>query len=181
MTDLDVEQIRKDFPIFDRQINGQRIVYLDSAASSQKPRVVIETMDRFYETSYAPTHRTRWSAGGVGAPLSDWRDYDSVYTERLMKLPKNNPDGYRRTAPRFAADRLHGRMLLIHGTMDDNVHMQNSVQFAYELQKAGKPFEMMVYAKQRHGFSDPALIKHQHQLELDFVLRAAGVPASGTN
>ena len=98
-------------------------------------------------TAYALTHSTSWSAGIVGAPVTDWRDYDSIYTERLMKLPKNNPDGYRRTAPRFAADRLNARMLLIHGTMDDNVHMQNSVQFAYELQKAGKPFEMMVYAE----------------------------------
>jgi cysteine desulfurase/selenocysteine lyase len=60
MTDLDVERIRKDFPILDRQINGRRIVYLDSAASSQKPRSVIETMDRFYETSYAPTHRSAY-------------------------------------------------------------------------------------------------------------------------
>ena len=58
MTDLDVERVRKDFPIFDREINGRRIVYLDSAASSQKPRAVLETMERFYETSYAPTHRS---------------------------------------------------------------------------------------------------------------------------
>ena len=100
-----------------------------------------------FMTAYALTHSTSWSAGIVGAPVTDWRDYDSVYTERLMKLPQHNADGYRRTAPRFAADRLNARMLLIHGTMDDNVHMQNSVQFAYELQKAGKPFEMMVYAE----------------------------------
>ena len=60
MTDLDVERIRKDFPVLDRQINGQRIVYLDSAASSQKPRVVLDTMQRFYETSYAPTHRSAY-------------------------------------------------------------------------------------------------------------------------
>ena len=77
--------------------------------------------------------------------MTDWRNYDTVYTERFMKTPQNNPDGYRRTAPRFAAANLHGRMLLLHGTMDDNVHMQNSVQFAYELQRAGKSFEMMVY------------------------------------
>jgi len=131
-----------------------------------------------FMTAYAITHSTSWSAGVVGAPVSDWRDYDSVYTERLMKLPKNNPDGYRRTAPRFAADRLRGKMLLIHGTTDDNVHMQNSVQFAYELQRAGKQFEMMFYAKQRHGFSDPLLIKHVHQLEYDFVMRAVAAPPS---
>jgi dipeptidyl-peptidase-4 len=131
-----------------------------------------------FMTAYALTHSTSWSAGVVGAPVSDWRDYDSIYTERLMKLPKNNPDGYRRTAPRFAAATLHGRMLLIHGTMDDNVHMQNSVQFAYELQKAGKPFEMMVYAKQRHGFTDPLLIKHLQQLTFDFVMRNVGAGAA---
>ena len=131
-----------------------------------------------FMTAYAITHSTSWAAGVVGAPVADWRDYDSVYTERLMKLPKNNPDGYRRTAPRLAADKLQAKMLLVHGTMDDNVHMQNSVQFAYELQRLGKPFEMMVYAKQRHGFSDPLLIKHVHQLEYDFVMRAVASQAA---
>jgi dipeptidyl-peptidase-4 len=134
-----------------------------------------------FMSAYAMTHSTSWSAGIVGAPVTDWRDYDTVYTERLMKLPKNNPDGYRRTAPRFAADKLQGRMLLLHGTMDDNVHMQNSVQFAYELQKAGKPFEMMVYPKSRHGIGDARLNTHLRQLMFDFVMRAIGgeTPASG--
>jgi dipeptidyl-peptidase-4 len=127
-----------------------------------------------FMTAYALTHSTSWSAGIVGAPVTDWRDYDTVYTERLMKLPKNNADGYRRTAPRFAADRLQGRLLLLHGTMDDNVHMQNSVQFAYELQRAGKPFEMMVYPKSRHGIADGRLNSHLRQLMFDFVMRAIG-------
>ena len=127
-----------------------------------------------FMTAYAMTHSTSWSAGIVGAPVTDWRDYDSIYTERLMKLPKNNPDGYRRTAPRFSADKLQGRMLLLHGTMDDNVHMQNSVQFAYELQRAGKPFEMMVYPKSRHGISDGRLNSHLRQLMFDFTMRAVG-------
>jgi dipeptidyl-peptidase 4 len=135
-----------------------------------------------FMAAYALTHSTSWSAGIVGAPVTDWRDYDSVYTERLMKLPQHNADGYRRTAPRFAADRLNARMLLVHGTMDDNVHMQNSVQFAYELQKAGKAFEMMVYAKSRHGFADQRLIAHLRQTMFDFVKRvtepAAPVPPS---
>jgi dipeptidyl-peptidase-4 len=93
-----------------------------------------------------------------------------------MKAPDHNPDGYRRTAPRFAAANLHGRLLLIHGTMDDNVHMQNSEQFAYELQKAGKPFEMMIYPRQRHGFSDPLLNAHLRQLMFDFIVRSASAP-----
>jgi dipeptidyl-peptidase-4 len=128
-------------------------------------------------TAYAMTHSTSWSAGIAGAPVTDWRDYDTVYTERLMKLPKSNPDGYRRTAPRFAADRLQGRLLLLHGTMDDNVHVQNSVQFAYELQKAGKPFEMMLYPRSRHGVSDGRQNTHLRQLMFDFVMRAIGAEA----
>jgi dipeptidyl-peptidase-4 len=101
-----------------------------------------------------------------------------------MKTPQNNPDGYRRTAPRFAADRLHGRMLLIHGTIDDNVHMQNSLQFAYELQRAGKTFETMFYPRQRHGFADARLNTHLRQLMYDFVMRTMGPRAAesaGTN
>jgi dipeptidyl aminopeptidase/acylaminoacyl peptidase len=71
-------------------------------------------------------------------------------------------------------------MLLLHGTMDDNVHMQNSMQFAYELQKAGKPFEMMVYPKSRHGIADGRLNSHLRQLMFDFVMRAVGDETSAT-
>ena len=131
-----------------------------------------------FMAAYALTHSTSWSAGIVGAPVTDWRDYDTIYTERYMKTPQNNPNGYRRTAPRFASDKLHGRMLLIHGTTDDNVHMQNSVQFAYELQRAGKPFEMMFYPRQRHAFSDARLNAHLRQLMFDFVMRTIGTPTS---
>ena len=127
-----------------------------------------------FMTAYALTHSTSWAAGIVGAPVSDWRDYDTVYTERLMKMPQNNPEGYRKASPRFAADRLHGRMLLMHGTTDDNVHMQNSVQFTYELQRAGKLFEQMFYARSRHAFGDPLLEKHRYQTMFDFVMRTIG-------
>ncbi|HXE80537.1 MAG TPA: prolyl oligopeptidase family serine peptidase [Vicinamibacterales bacterium] len=127
-----------------------------------------------FMTAYALTHSTSWSAGIVGAPVTDWRNYDTIYTERYMKLPQNNPEGYRRTAPRFAADRLNGRILLVHGTIDDNVHIQNSMQFAYELQRAGKSFEMMVYPRSRHAITDPSLNTHLRQLMFDFVMRTIG-------
>jgi dipeptidyl-peptidase-4 len=68
-------------------------------------------------------------------------------------------------------------MLLIHGGIDDNVHTQNSEQFAYELQRLGKPFEMMIYPRQRHGFGDPRLNRHLRQLMFDFIMRTVG---SGT-
>jgi dipeptidyl-peptidase-4 len=127
-----------------------------------------------FMTAYALTHSTSWAAGIVGAPVTDWRNYDTVYTERYMKTPRNNPSGYRDTAPRFAAGNLHGRMLLIHGGIDDNVHRQNSEQFVYELQRLGKPFEMMIYPRQRHGFTDPRMNRHLRQLMFDFVMRTVG-------
>jgi dipeptidyl-peptidase-4 len=132
-----------------------------------------------FMTAYALTHSTSWAAGIVGAPVTDWRNYDTVYTERYMKTPQQNPDGYRRTAPRFAAANLHGRMLLVHGSIDDNVHRQNSEQFVYELQRAGKMFEVMVYPRTRHGITDPRLNKHFRQTMFDFIERAVQ-PGSGT-
>jgi dipeptidyl-peptidase 4 len=127
-----------------------------------------------FMTSYALTHSTSFAAGIVGAPVTDWRNYDTIYTERYMKMPQNNPQGYEATAPVKAAANLHGRLLLLHGITDDNVHVQNSVQFAYELQKAGKPFEMMVYPRSRHAFADARLNAHLRQTILDFVLRTIG-------
>ena len=62
-------------------------------------------------------------------------------------------------------------MLLVHGSIDDNVHQQNSEQFAYELQRAGKPFEMMMYPRSRHGITDPRLNLHLRQVMFDFVMR----------
>jgi dipeptidyl-peptidase-4 len=68
-------------------------------------------------------------------------------------------------------------MLLIHGGIDDNVHRQNSEQFVYELQRVGKPFEMMIYPRQRHGFTDARLNRHLRQLMFDFIMRTVGTSA----
>jgi dipeptidyl-peptidase-4 len=124
-----------------------------------------------YMTSYALTHSTSFRMGIAGGTVSDWRDYDTVYTERYMGTPQENPEGYRKSAPRWAARNLHGALLLIHGTIDDNVHVANTMQFVYELQKAQKPFELMLYPKTRHGVTDPALVKHLRTTMLAFVVR----------
>jgi dipeptidyl-peptidase 4 len=124
-----------------------------------------------FMTSYALTHSTSFAMGIAGGTVSDWRDYDSVYTERYMGLPQENPEGYRNSSPRWAARDLHGALMLIHGAIDDNVHPQNTMQFVYELQKAGKPFELMLYPKSRHGVSDPALVKHLRQTMFEFTLQ----------
>src|SRR5438876_9087296 len=128
--------------------------------------------------SYALTHSKSFAMGIAGGTVSDWRDYDSIYTERYMKTPEHNPEGYKRTAPRFAAKDLHGQLLLLHGAIDDNVHPQNTMQLAYELQKAGKPFRLMLYGKSRHGLSDPELIRHMRGTMLDFIVEhlTPGVP-----
>jgi len=123
-----------------------------------------------YMTSYALTHSTSFSMGIAGGTVSDWRDYDTVYTERYMGTPEDNPDGYRSSSPRWAAKDLHGQLLLIHGAIDDNVHVANTMQFVYELQKAQKPFRVMLYPKSRHGVTDPALVHHLRTMMLNFIL-----------
>ena len=121
--------------------------------------------------AYALTHSTSFAAGIIGAPVTDWRLYDSVYTERYMGTPQRNPDAYDRTSVVRAADRLHGRALLIHGVTDDNVHLQNTTQFVAALQRAGKSFEMMLYPASRHGVTAPDQHRHYRQMTYDFLMR----------
>ena len=123
-----------------------------------------------YMTSYALTHSQSFKMGIAGGTVADWRDYDSIYTERYMQTPQNNQEGYKKSSPVNAAKDLHGKLLLIHGAIDDNVHMANTIQFVYELQKAGKQFQLMVYPKSRHGVTDPVLVKHMRQMMTDFIL-----------
>ncbi|MFN2511290.1 MAG: S9 family peptidase [Pyrinomonadaceae bacterium] len=123
-----------------------------------------------FMTSYALTHSKSFKIGIAGGTVSDWRDYDTIYTERYMGTPQNNPEGYRKSSPVHAAKDLHGKILLVHGAMDDNVHMQNTIQFVYELQKAGKQFELMVYPKSRHGVTDPLLVKHMRTMMTEFIV-----------
>ncbi len=122
-----------------------------------------------FMTTYALTHSKRFAMGIAGGSVTDWRDYDSVYTERYMDLPSKNEEGYKKSSPRFAAKDLTGRLLLIHGATDDNVHVGNTKQFAYELQKAGKPFRLMLYPKSRHGVTDPLLTKHLYAMDVDWI------------
>jgi dipeptidyl-peptidase 4 len=123
-----------------------------------------------YMTSYALTHSKSFKIGIAGGTVADWRNYDSIYTERYMQTPQNNPEGYKKSSPVTAAKDLSGKILLIHGAIDDNVHMSNTIQFAYELQKAGKQFELMLYPKSRHGVTDPVLVRHMRAMMTDFIL-----------
>ncbi len=124
-----------------------------------------------YFTSYAMTHSKSFRAGIAGAPVTDWKNYDAVYTERFMDVPKNNEAGYKSSSAVEAAADLHGRILVIHGERDDNVHISNTLQFANALQRAGKQFDLMVYPKNRHGIGDPRQRYHMYTLMTDFLLR----------
>ncbi|HEV7746906.1 MAG TPA: S9 family peptidase [Pyrinomonadaceae bacterium] len=123
-----------------------------------------------FMTSYALTHSQSFKLGISGGTVSDWRNYDSIYTERYMQTPQNNQDGYWKSSPVHYAKDLHGKLLLIHGAIDDNVHVANTIQFVYELQKAGKQVQLMLYPKSRHGVTDPLLVKHMRQMMTDYVL-----------
>ena len=103
-------------------------------------------------TLYALTHSARFKAGISVAPVTNWRDYDSIYTERYMGLPKDNASGYDDSAV-SAAKNLHGSLLLVHGTSDDNVHFQNTIQMTDALIRAGKQFRLMVYPDKTHGIA----------------------------
>jgi len=93
-------------------------------------------------------------AGIAVAPVSDWRLYDSIYTERYMRRPCDNPDGYHAGSPVTHAGKLRGRFLLIHGLLDDNVHFQNSARLATALHDAKRHFQTMVYPGKKHGIED---------------------------
>ncbi|GAB4461630.1 MAG: S9 family peptidase [Armatimonadaceae bacterium] len=122
-------------------------------------------------TAYALTHSKSFKMGIAGAGVHDWTLYDTIYTERYMDTPQNNPQGYKIASCVEAAKDCAGRLLLLHGMMDDNVHLQNSVQLMYALQKAGKDFDIMFYPSpaSRHGIGDRDLNKHLRQVELEFI------------
>ena len=121
-------------------------------------------------TVNALTRSQAFKVGIAGAPVTDWRLYDTIYTERYMGTPDKNPEGYEKSSLLKGAEHLHGKLLLIHGTMDDNVHMQNSIQLILELQKAGKQFHFMLYPGTRHGIEDPHQLYHLRTLMTDFIL-----------
>jgi dipeptidyl aminopeptidase/acylaminoacyl peptidase len=127
-----------------------------------------------FMTAYAMTHSKLFAAGVAGAPVTDWHDYDSIYTERFMNTPQENPEGYDKTSVVKAARNLHGKLLILHGVMDDNVHLQNTLQFIQELQRADKDFEVMFYPRNRHGIFS----RHSQRLIVDFMSRNLLQPAT---
>lgn len=97
-------------------------------------------------------HADVFTHGMAGGSVTDFKLYDSAYTERFMDTPEENPEGYKQADVMNFVDNYKGKLLIVHGTMDDNVHLQNSIQLIDALQEKGKDFEMMFYPGGRHGW-----------------------------
>lgn len=105
-----------------------------------------------YMTSLAMTKGADVFKMGIAvAPVTNWRYYDSIYTERFLQTPQENPEGYDQNSPTTFANLLKGKFLLIHGTADDNVHFQNSMEFSEALIQNKKQFDFMAYPDKNHG------------------------------
>ncbi|HSM50890.1 MAG TPA: S9 family peptidase, partial [Thermoanaerobaculia bacterium] len=116
-----------------------------------------------------------WRAAVAGAPVTDWRLYDSVWTERYLDSPEENPEGYRQASPRTHAAGLADPLLLIHGTADDNVHPQHTLRLVADLVKAGRPFEMAIYPGMEHGPRGATVTPHVYERMREFFERRLGV------
>lgn len=104
------------------------------------------------------------------APVTNWRFYDTIYTERFMQTPQMNPEGYKKGSPLTYADQIEGNYLLVHGTGDDNVHFQNSVELVNKLVAEGVQFESMYYPNRSHGIYGGNARKHLYKMMSNFIL-----------
>ena len=104
------------------------------------------------------------------APVTSWRYYDTIYTERFMRTPQENPSGYDDNSPINHADKMKGKLLLVHGMADDNVHLQNSVELIEKLVQSGKQFDMQFYPNKNHGIYGGNTNFHLHERMTDFII-----------
>ncbi len=103
------------------------------------------------------------------APVTNWRYYDNIYTERFMRTPQENADGYDRNSPINYVDNVRGKYLLIHGSADDNVHFQNTMDMTTALVKANKQFDLFVYPNKNHGIYGGNTRNHLFNMMLSFI------------
>ncbi|PQB05896.1 S9 family peptidase [Aureitalea marina] len=112
------------------------------------------------------------------APVTSWRFYDTIYTERYMTTPQENPGGYDRNSPISHVDKLEGDFLLVHGTADDNVHAQNSYRLVEALVQANKDFDWLMYPDKNHGIYGGNTRLHLYRKMTQFIQRSLGEPRS---
>ena len=103
------------------------------------------------------------------APVTSWRFYDSIYTERYMQTPQENASGYDENSPLSHVDKLKGKFLLVHGSGDDNVHVQNTMRLIEALVQANKQFDWRIYPDKNHGIYGGNTRLHLYTLMTDFI------------
>ena len=103
------------------------------------------------------------------APVTNWRYYDNIYTERYMRTPKENPNGYDDNSPIYHVDKLKGKYLLVHGSADDNVHVQNTYEMTSALVKSNKQFDLFIYPDKNHGIYGGNTRLHLYKKMTDFI------------
>jgi dipeptidyl-peptidase-4 len=110
------------------------------------------------------------------APVSSWRFYDTIYTERYMETPQENPSGYDQNSPIFHVDKMQGDFLLVHGSADDNVHVQNTTRLVEALVQADKEFDWAVYPDKNHGIYGGKTRLHLYKKMTRFIKETLGIP-----
>ncbi|QIA08311.1 S9 family peptidase [Draconibacterium halophilum] len=110
-----------------------------------------------------------FKAGIAVAPVTSWRFYDTVYTERYMRKPEENPEGYDENSPLSHAGDIKGNLLIIHGTADDNVHAQNTYEMSEKMVQAGVPFDMAMYTNRNHGIRGGNTSMHLYNKMVNFL------------
>ena len=115
------------------------------------------------------TGESVFKAGIAVAPVTDWMFYNTAYTERFMNRPQANSEGYHMTSALHMAPKLNGRLLIIHGTADDNVHVQNTLVYIDKLVKANKQFEMQLYTDKNHSLLGKQTRRHLYERKVEFL------------
>ena len=138
-----IDQVLKKFP----QLDGSRLGWWGWSYGG-------------FMTLNAMTHSDRFKVGVAVAPPTDWHDYDSIYTERYEGLVPADDAAYKKSSPVNFAANLHGHLLEVHGTSDDNVHMQNTMQMINAFIAADKQFDLLLYPRKTHGISGPVARTH---------------------
>ena len=127
-----------------------------------------------FTTAFHMARTDLFKVGVAGAPVTDWRLYDSIYTERYMGLPEDDPEAYERPSAVKGVSEKSGRLLLIHGTHDDNVHPQNTLQMANALIEARRPFDLMMYPNKTHGIRGDDHVYHLYSMIYEYFERHLG-------
>ena len=112
-----------------------------------------------------------FSFGIAVAPVTNWRFYDTIYTERFMRTPQENAKGYDDNSPINHVSKLKGKYLLIHGAADDNVHYQNTMEMVNAMVAADKQFDLFIYPNKNHGIYGGNTRNHLFQMMFDYILK----------